>query len=119
LYLTKQIRDLWPGDSWTALLSPARLRQAEGLRAERLRRQHTCELLDCLQIADKGSIFLRNPAQLAAFGFASRRSAEHVMREIQSLRNNLAHAQDIVSIDWPQIVRLARRLETIVGLEEE
>jgi hypothetical protein len=36
------------------------------------------------------------------------------MREIQSLRNNLAHAQEIVTNDWPQIVRLARRLEGLV-----
>jgi hypothetical protein len=114
LFLTNQIRDLWPDDSWTPLLSPTRLRQAQTLREERLRRGQSCTLLDCLQIGDKGKILLRNPGQLAAFGFESRRAGETVMSELGSLRNNLAHAQDIVSNDWSQIVRLARRLESIV-----
>jgi hypothetical protein len=30
---------------------------------------------------------------------------------MESLRNNLAHAQDIVTYDWGQIVRLTQRLE--------
>jgi len=114
LYLTREIRTLWPDGSWTSHLTPSRLQAAENLRSERARRGQACELLDCLQISDKGAIVLRNPAQLAAFGFGSRRSGELVIKELQSLRNNLAHAQDIVSNDWPQIVRLARRLESIV-----
>jgi hypothetical protein len=34
-----------------------------------------------------------------------------VIRDLESLRNNLAHAQDIISHDWPQIARLAQRIE--------
>ena len=41
------------------------------------------------------------------------------MNELGSLRNNLAHSQDIVSNDWSQIVRLARRLEMLVTEESE
>jgi hypothetical protein len=114
LYLTDRIRGLWSENDWIRLLSPARLRQAEELRAERLRRQQPCELLDCLQLADKGAILLRNPVELAAFGFESARAGELALRDLQSLRNNLAHAQDTVAADWPQIVRLARRLESLV-----
>jgi hypothetical protein len=115
LFLTDQIRDLWPDDGWTQLLSPTRLMQAQVLKEERLRRGQACTLLDCLQISDKGKILLRNPEQLAAFGFESRRAGERVMSELGSLRNNLAHAQDIISSDWSQIVRLARRLEKLVN----
>jgi hypothetical protein len=117
LLLTRLVRELWPDDEWTKFVSANRLRKAEELRSERLRRQQSCTLLDCLQLGDKGAILLRNPAQLAAFGFESRRAGERVMRDLQSLRNNLAHSQDIVTNDWPQIVRLARRLETLVAEE--
>lgn len=48
---------------------------------------------------------------MAIMGLESRRSAKKVIREMESLRNNLAHAQDIVTYDWGQIVRLAGRLE--------
>ena len=33
----------------------------------------------------------------------------------ESLRNNLAHSQDIVTHDWPQIARMAKRFEKIIS----
>jgi hypothetical protein len=32
---------------------------------------------------------------------------------MESLRNNLAHAQDIVTHDWAQIARMARNMEAL------
>jgi hypothetical protein len=113
MYFTRRIRDLWPDGSWANLLTPQRRRVAEQLRDERIRLDRHCELIDCLQFADKSEILLQNPAQPALFGFDSRGSARRVAKEMQSLRNNLAHAQDITLHDWPQIVRLARRVETL------
>jgi hypothetical protein len=111
MYFTQRIGTLWPDGSWEKLLTPRRLDTAKALRSERLRRDQPCELIDCLQLTDKGEILLQNPLQLAAFGFEARGAGKRVMKEIGSLRNNLAHAQDIVVYDWPQIVRLARRVE--------
>jgi hypothetical protein len=53
--------------------------------------------------------------QLAAFGFETKGAAHRVIKELESLRNNLSHAQDIVARDWPQIVRLARRFDVIAN----
>jgi len=111
MYFLEKIKMLWPDGSWVKLLTPRRLAAADEVRTERLRRDQPCQLIDCLQLADKGEILLQNPSQLAAFGFETRGAAKRVMKDIQSLRNNLAHAQDIVVHDWPQIVRLARRVE--------
>jgi len=36
--------------------------------------------------------------------------------KLESLRNNLAHAQDIVTHDWAAIARIASRLEEAVLL---
>ena len=104
------VRARWPGETWRAEISAARLAKAEALRDERLRRNQPCDLLDCLQISDKAQILLGDPQQLAAFGFETTGSAKRVVKELESLRNHLAHGQDIVSHDWPQIARLARRL---------
>jgi (p)ppGpp synthase/HD superfamily hydrolase len=38
----------------------------------------------------------------------------HDVVEETSLRNTLAHSQDFVDEDWPQIVRLARRIENLL-----
>lgn len=39
--------------------------------------------------------------------------ARRVIRELESLRNNLAHSQDFVTHDWAQIARLAQRIHEL------
>jgi hypothetical protein len=108
--LTRRVREVFPGERWTALVTPSRMERARQLRDERARRDQSCDLLDCLQLGDKAAVLLSDPRQLADFGFASRKAAKKVIKELESLRNNLAHAQDIVTHDWPQIARMARNL---------
>jgi len=105
----------FPGDSWQSALTEERLQQAKALQAERNRRGQHCSLLDCIQLSDKGKIVISKEETLAMMGLESRRSAKKVIREMESLRNNLAHAQDIVTYDWGQIVRLTGRLEETLG----
>jgi hypothetical protein len=114
-YVAQRIRARWPRGGWDALVAPRRLQAAQALHDERLRRGQRCELLDCLQLADKTDILLSDPAELKRLDFPTRGAGQRVARDLQSLRNNLAHAQDIVAHDWPQIVRLTRRFEGILA----
>src|SRR5205814_1560820 len=72
-----------------------RLEKTVALRAERQRRGSECLLLDCLQIKDKADILLSDSASLAALGLHSRREADRLTRDIEKLRNHLAHAQEL------------------------
>jgi len=83
-------------------------------QAERQRRNQHCALVDCLQLSDKWQILLENPEILERLGFDSKSTARRTVRELESLRNNLAHAQDIVTHDWAQIARMPQRVEEIV-----
>lgn len=112
---TERIRARWPGGEWTALLSPARLDKARQLQHERERRGHACTLLDCLQFGDKARVLIEDPAELARLDLPGRSAAKRVIADLESLRNHLAHAQDIVRHDWAQIARLARRVEELSG----
>lgn len=111
LELTARLTATWPDGGWTRHLSPGRFEKAEALLQERRRRGHRVELIDCLQLADKAQILVEDEAQRAHFGFSTKGAARRVIRDIESLRNHLAHAQDIVTHDWPQIARLARWIE--------
>ena len=106
------------GDQWRRFLSDGRIQKAESLLADRQRRNQDLNLLDCLQFSDKGQIVARNRQLLEITQFTSRRSFEDVIKRLESLRNNLAHAQDIVATDWKTIVELSENIEQIlVGSE--
>jgi hypothetical protein len=92
-------------------VSDSRLEKARVMLQERSRRNQHCLLIDCLQLSDKARIAVENPELLEAFGFDSKRTAKQVIKSLESLRNNLSHAQDIVMHDWAQIARLSRRME--------
>jgi len=114
LELLERIRTLWPDGSWTQFLTAGRLNKAQALLTERRRRGQHVDLADCLQLSDKAQIVMEDDQQRAAFGLATKGAAQRVIRDLESLRNNLAHAQDIVTHDWPQIARLAQRIEEVL-----
>ena len=115
--ITAQVKNRWPDDEWTSLISKGRLAKAVELQDERERRGVPSSLLDCLQLTDKAQILIQDPAALSSLGFKTRRAAKKVIGEMESLRNHLAHAQDIVTHDWAQIVRLVTRIEEMVSGE--
>jgi len=112
--LVQAIENRHPEQSWQTLVSAGRLERAKQIQEERQRRNQHCELIDCLQLSDKGQIFLRSKTAMKVLGFDSRSIAKRAIKELESLRNNLAHAQDIVSHDWVQIARMSQRMENIV-----
>jgi len=95
-----------PDSAWTKFLSEGRLQKANALLEERGRRNQKLHLLDCLQFSDKGQIIARNEDIRNTTVFTSRSQAEAAVKSLEQLRNNLAHAQDILTTDWHTIVQL-------------
>lgn len=114
LNMTWAIEELYPGDSWTDRISSGRLEKARSLCAERVRCGNPCRLVDCLQIKDKADILSCDAQNLAVLGFASRREADRFTQRIESLRNHLAHAQELESEHLATASRLATYIESIV-----
>jgi hypothetical protein len=117
--MTRLIEVNCPGDSWKQYLSESRLQKAEALLEERKRRSQNLELIDCLQISDKGQIIAKNEEIRRLTRMQSRRQTEQVVKMLESLRNNLAHSQDIVSCDWETIVELCKDMERVISGTEE
>jgi hypothetical protein len=114
LRYTRLIDEHCPNGSWLEFVSEGRLKKAEELMAERNRRNRSVGLLDCLQLSDKGTIVARNEAIRAQTIFTSRRQAEDGIKRLEGLRNNLAHAQDVVATDWEAIVQLSSHLDRVL-----
>ncbi len=113
--LTGLIEAAYPEGSWRQCLPEGRLQKAEALLEERRRRNQDLDLLDCLQVSDRGQIVLRNEELRTRAGFVSRSRGEQTVKELEALRNNLAHSQDIITRDWDIIVKLAENLDKFLG----
>jgi hypothetical protein len=115
--LTWAVGELFPGDSWQNQITPGRFEKAVALRAERQRRGSECALLDCLQVKDKADILVSDAASLAALGVHSRREADRLTRDIEKLRNHLAHAQELEAEHLATAARLASFIHSILRAE--
>jgi len=114
MLLTKDIRAEWKNEEWSAFLTESRIEKARELQKIREERGTKADLLDCLQYSDKLQIGINKPDFLRNSGFASRNAAKRSIKDLEALRNNLAHGQDITSQDWPPIARLAKRVQTLI-----
>lgn len=114
MLVTKMIRERFPGDSWTHHVSEGRLQRARELHAERLRRQERVDLVDCLQYSDKGQILMREPEIRRELNIQSRKEGLRSIKELEALRNNLAHTQAIIASSWTRIVRFSGNLDSLL-----
>ena len=103
-------------ESWMRYLSPGRVEKARVLQSERRRRYQEASLLKCLQFSDKAQIIVRDENLRQQAGIVSRHRGDEVIKSLERLRNNLAHAQDIVAFDWETIVSMAQNLERVIEL---
>jgi hypothetical protein len=106
----------FPESGWEVYISPQRLEKANALQEERRRRNQDPRILDCLQFSDKAQIVLRDEQLRQQAGFRSRRRGEQTIKNLEKLRNNLAHSPDIVSLDWGTIVNLSENLEAVIEI---
>jgi hypothetical protein len=111
MLLTEVIRGRYSDGSWQTRISAQRLAKAKELQEERSRRGQKVDLLDCLQYGDKGWILSYDEDIRKALGQESRTSARRAVKELEMLRNNLAHTQEIIPTGWQRIVIACSRLE--------
>lgn len=114
IFLVRQIQEKYPYGSWQGLLSESRLEKAKNLQQEKERRNQKVDLFQCLQLTDKARILMTEPNMRMDAGFESKRDAEKAISDIESLRNNLAHASDLITYDWDIIVNIAQRLDKLM-----
>ena len=102
--MTEVLRQLYPNDSWQEFLSEQRVAIAKKLQEERIRRGQVVDLIDCLQFGDKGWIITYDEELRAALGHKSRKETRNAVKDFETLRNNLAHTQEIIPSGWQRIV---------------
>jgi hypothetical protein len=115
--LTWAIEELYPANGWRSQVTRGRFEKAAMLHAERQRNGTDCHLIDCLQIKDKADILVSNGASLDVLGLKSRKEANRLTRDIEKLRNHLAHAQELERGHLATAARLASYINSILRAE--
>jgi hypothetical protein len=120
MHMLRLVCSRYPGDSWrSGLGSPTRLQSVD--RIYELRRHDNMETspVDCLQLCDKRDLLLKQRDIVKQLGFASATAGKKTFKEIERLRDDLAHAQDIVSDRWHALAaRVAMASDILQRLEE-
>lgn len=115
MQMDRLIRAHYCDEDWQNHLGPARIERA--LKLFELRRQasEALHLLDCLQFCDKRDLVLRVPGCPEQLGFSDSKSALRLFRDIEALRNRIAHAQDVVEgITWTDFFFLTETMDRIL-----
>ena len=112
MVITEIIRHRYSDGSWQEFLSEKRIDIAKKLQEERTRRGQQVELLDCLQFGDKGWIITYDEKLREKLGHKSRKETRNAIKELETLRNNLAHTQEIIPSGWQRIIIACSRWES-------
>lgn len=112
MYLVKLIKQFLPNESWQSYLKPERLQNAKKVFAQRKEMDEEIELVDCLQLCDKREIVKKNEELLRLFQFPSKSKFDSYLKNLEELRDNLAHAQEYMNnFTIDEIISLVKQTE--------
>lgn len=118
MQMLRLIREEYPRGEWESYISPKRLIHANKILEDRRKRNVAIDLTDCLEWCDKSEIILKG-GLFKGIGLSSKKQGEKFFYDLEKLRNNLAHAQDIMTGYWPGIGDLVEKAETLLKLLEK
>lgn len=119
MYLLQLIKLEFPINAWQQYLKHERLESAKRLFVKRQNLNEEMELVDCLQLCDKREIVTRNGILCNSL-FKSKNKGERFLKNLEKLRNNLAHAQEFMKhFTANEIISLVEQTEILLARCEE
>jgi hypothetical protein len=116
MHLYRIINDYFSDGTWKNHLSSFRITLAEELFALRKSRNEAIQLSDCLQICDKRDIVLNEGQLRELLGIESKTKGKSFFKKLESLRNNLAHSQNLnTQNSWNELFLLIEQTEKLLG----
>lgn len=118
MHLKRRVREHYPSNEWSELLSEGRRGKALQLFSERKKGKEEIDLVECLYLTDMATIVFKTEALKNSVSLENKKQWERFSREITDLRNKLAHANPIKSTEWPAIAEMARKTEEYLAMLE-
>jgi hypothetical protein len=118
MHMLRLIRESFSNNQWQNGFNERRLNKAKELFDLRTRRNEEIDLDDCLEWCDKVAIVFRSERVRQSLGFQSKRDAERRLARMEELRNSLAHAQDLLTGNWPRLIDVTEDAERLLSIAE-
>lgn len=102
---------------WKTLLCEQRLEEAKRLLRKRQDAGMEIDLVDCLQLCDKGEIIRKTDDLREQIGFMSKRECEAFFGHLEKIRNALAHGlafEAIPNLAWQQIFDTFQKAQEVL-----
>jgi len=117
MHLGFWIRKNYKNEFWKDYLSEDRLKNAQKLYENRKKRNQEIGIFECLQFADKRDLFLKNEDLRKEFSISSRRNGEEILKQVEILRDSLAHSQDEIALGlgWEILFETVKWMEKFLG----
>jgi len=114
MQMLRLIRERYPLDSVIPLIkSEKRVKAAQDIFNLRHGRNEAIDLTECLQLCDKAKI-IKEDADLFKTTEIPTKKYETIFGDLEVLRNSLAHSNDILNGQWPDLVDLVADIETML-----
>jgi len=115
MLLISLIREEYPDESWKDKLSEDRLQKAEEMLKLRIEKNEALTLLDNTQLGDKGTIVVKTAKLTKQLGFESKSKCREFFKNIETLRNNTAHAQEVIYHNSVEFIDIILQLDRVLG----
>lgn len=120
MQVNRIIKEYLPDDLWQDHLQLERVEKAKELFTERKSRNEAIELCDCLQICDKRDVIMNDENLRNLLGIKSKTKGKVFFKDLEKLRNNLAHSQDLNTTNsWNDILKLIKQTEEYLARCEQ
>jgi hypothetical protein len=112
MYLLEMVRLCYPGDSLREKLAPGRLEKAQNLLSALSGKDEEIDLAGCLKMADKRDLLIQVPGFLEFFSLGDGKQAGKQFKDMERLRDNLAHGKDLIAgSGWDAVLAVADHLD--------
>ncbi len=110
MQMLRIIRDYCPGESWKEYLNNTRKEHIMDIYNKRVERNQHIDPNECLEFCDKKTIILKNKKIFDGFNGLTKSGTKKLLEETEDIRNELAHSQDYLVGDWPNIFNTVEEL---------
>jgi len=115
IHMFELIHRTYPENGWKDKLPETRKGKLKEVYETRKISNEEIDWLSCCEFCDKRTIIEKNHVALEATGFKSTRDFSKNLKDIESLRNEIAHSCKVSKARWETVSELCKIIESLIA----